>query len=57
MTSPAFGAPVVVFCYLDKTMGPGQWADAWMYLQTVMLLLRAEGLVRGSTMSPVRSVF
>lgn len=25
-------------------MGPGQWADAGMYLQTVMLLLRAEGL-------------
>jgi nitroreductase len=40
----AFGAPVVLFCYLDRTMGPGQWADAGMYLQTVMLLLRAEGL-------------
>jgi nitroreductase len=40
----AFGAPVVLFCYLDQTMGPGQWADAGMYLQTVMLLLRAEGL-------------
>lgn len=25
-------------------MGPGQWGDAGMYLQTVMLLLRAEGL-------------
>ena len=24
-------------------MGPGQWADAGMYLRTVMLLLRAEG--------------
>jgi nitroreductase len=42
--SEAFGAPVVLFCYLDRTMGPGQWADAGMYLQTVMLLLRAEGL-------------
>lgn len=40
----AFGAPVVMFCYLDRAMGPGQWADAGMYLQTVMLLLRAEGL-------------
>ncbi|MFE1949825.1 nitroreductase [Streptomyces sp. NPDC059524] len=40
----AFGAPVVLFCYLDRTMGPGQWADAGMYVQTVMLLLRAEGL-------------
>lgn len=40
----AFGAPVVLFCYLEPGMGPGQWADAGMYLQTVMLLLRAEGL-------------
>jgi hypothetical protein len=44
LNSEAFGAPVVLFCYLDQTMGPGQWADAGMYLQTVMLLLRAEGL-------------
>lgn len=44
LNSEAFGAPVVLFCYVDRTMGPGQWADAGMYLQTVMLLLRAEGL-------------
>jgi nitroreductase len=44
LNSQAFGAPVVLFCYVDRTMGPGQWADAGMYLQTVMLLLRAEGL-------------
>ncbi|NUP24398.1 MAG: nitroreductase [Streptomyces sp.] len=44
LNSAAFGAPVVLFCYLDRAMGPGQWADAGMYLQTVMLLLRAEGL-------------
>ncbi|MER5275367.1 nitroreductase [Streptomyces sp. NPDC002809] len=44
LNSEAFGAPAVLFCYLDRTMGPGQWADAGMYLQTVMLLLRAEGL-------------
>ncbi|MFE5216500.1 MULTISPECIES: nitroreductase [unclassified Streptomyces] len=44
LNSAAFGAPVVLFCYLDRTMGPGQWGDAGMYLQTVMLLLRAEGL-------------
>ncbi len=44
MNSAAFGAPVVLFCYLDGEMGPGQWGDAGMYLQTVMLLLRAEGL-------------
>jgi nitroreductase len=44
LNTAAFGAPVVIFCYLDPVLGPGQWADAGMYLQTVMLLLRAEGL-------------
>ncbi|HEY9329262.1 MAG TPA: nitroreductase [Streptomyces sp.] len=44
LNAQAFGAPVVLFCYLDRTMGPGQWADAGMHVQTVMLLLRAEGL-------------
>ncbi len=44
LNTDAFGAPVVLFCYLDPVMGPGQWADAGMYLQTVLLLLRAEGL-------------
>ena len=44
LNSQAFGAPVVLFCYLDRAMGPGQWADAGMHLQTVLLLLRAEGL-------------
>lgn len=44
MNSAAFGAPVVLFCYVDRGMGSGQWGDAGMYLQTVMLLLRAEGL-------------
>lgn len=44
LNSAAFGAPVVLFCYLDRAMGPGQWGDAGMHLQTVMLLLRAEGL-------------
>ncbi|CCK31919.1 putative nitroreductase [Streptomyces davaonensis JCM 4913] len=44
LNSAAFGAPVVLFCYLDRDMGPGQWGDAGMFLQTVMLLLRAEGL-------------
>ncbi|OKJ00125.1 NADH dehydrogenase [Streptomyces sp. CB01249] len=44
LNAEAFGASVVLFCYLDRTMGPGQWADAGMYVQTIMLLLRAEGL-------------
>ena len=39
-----FGAPAALFCYLDRGMGSPQWADAGMYLQSVMLLLRAEGL-------------
>jgi len=39
-----FGAPAALFCYIDRDMGPAQWADVGMYLQTVMLLLRAEGL-------------
>ncbi|MBT1093510.1 nitroreductase [Streptomyces sp. Tu102] len=44
LNAEAFGAPVVLFCYLDRAMGQGQWGDAGMFLQTVMLLLRAEGL-------------
>jgi nitroreductase len=39
-----FGAPAALFCYIDGDMGLPQWADLGMYLQTVMLLLRAEGL-------------
>jgi nitroreductase len=39
-----FGAQAALFCYIDRDMGPAQWADIGMYLQTVMLLLRAEGL-------------
>jgi nitroreductase len=39
-----FGAPVGVFCYVDRRMGAAQWSDLGMFLQTVMLLLRREGL-------------
>ncbi|WP_328394573.1 nitroreductase [Nocardia sp. NBC_00416] len=39
-----FGASTALFCYLDRDVPPPQWADAGMYLQTVMLLLRSEGL-------------
>lgn len=39
-----FGAPAALFCYIDGELGRPQWADLGMYLQTVMLLLRAEGL-------------
>jgi nitroreductase len=39
-----FGAPAALFCYIDRDMDPPQWSDVGMFLQTVMLLLRAEGL-------------
>ena len=39
-----FGAPAGLFCYIDRDMGAPQWSDVGMYLQTVMLLLRTEGL-------------
>jgi nitroreductase len=39
-----FGAPTALFCYLDERMLPPQWMDAGIFLQSVMLLLRAEGL-------------
>ena len=39
-----FGAPAAVLCFVDRRMGPPQWADLGMYLQTVMLLLRERGL-------------
>jgi nitroreductase len=39
-----FGAPLAVFCCIDRTHGPPQWSDAGMFLQTLMLLLREAGL-------------
>lgn len=39
-----FGAPAALFCYIHRDMGLPQWSDVGMYLQTVMLVLRAEGL-------------
>jgi len=39
-----FGAPIGLFCAIDRRMGPPQWADLGMFLQTIMLLLREEGL-------------
>ena len=39
-----FDAPAALFCYVDRRMGPPQWSDLGMYLQTVMLLLREAGL-------------
>ena len=39
-----FDAPLALFCTVDRRMGRPQWSDLGMFLQTVMLLLRAEGL-------------
>jgi nitroreductase len=39
-----FGAPAALFCFIDRNMSRPQWSDVGMFLQTVMLLLRAEGL-------------
>lgn len=40
----AFGAPVLMLVHTPRYMGPPQWADIGMWLQTVALLLREEGL-------------
>lgn len=39
-----FGAPVGIFLSVDRRMGPPQWADLGIYLQTVMLLAVEQGL-------------
>ncbi len=39
-----FGAPVGLFFTLDRRMGPPQWCDLGMYMQTLMLLAVEAGL-------------
>jgi nitroreductase len=39
-----FGAPVGLIVTMDKQMQEGQWSDLGMFLQSVMLLAREEGL-------------
>jgi nitroreductase len=39
-----FDAPAAVFCFVDRGMGPPQWSDLGMFLQTFMLLAREAGL-------------
>jgi nitroreductase len=39
-----FGAPVGLFFSLDRKLGPPQWADMGMFMQTVMLLAVERGL-------------
>ena len=40
----AFDAPILMLVHTPRYMGPPQWSDIGMWLQTVMLLLREEGL-------------
>lgn len=40
----SFGAPAVLLCHFPKMMKEPQWSDVGMWLQTIMLLLRGEGL-------------
>ena len=39
-----FGAPVGLFFCLDRKVGPPQWSDVGMYMQTFMLLAAEQGL-------------
>ena len=39
-----FGAPCAFFCYVARQMGPPQWSDLGMFLQTFMLLAKEAGL-------------
>lgn len=38
-----FGAPAAIFCFIDRSMGPPQWSDLGMFLQTFMLLAEEAG--------------
>jgi len=40
----SFDAPAVLLVYFPRVMGPPQWSDVGMWLQSVMLLLREAGL-------------
>lgn len=40
----SFDAPAVMFIYFPRLMKEAQWSDTGMWLQTVALLLREEGL-------------
>ena len=39
-----FGAPAGLFCFVDRIMGPPQWSDLGMFLQTAMLLFQERGV-------------
>lgn len=39
-----FGAPAALFCFIDRGLGPPQWSDLGMFLQTFMLLAQEAGV-------------
>jgi len=39
-----FGAPAAFFCFIEERMGPPQWSDLGMFLQTFMLLAQEAGI-------------
>lgn len=39
-----FGAPAALFCFVDRRLGPPQWSDLGMFLQTFMLLAQEAGI-------------
>ena len=39
-----FDAPVGMFFCIDRRLGPPQWSDLGMYMQTLMLLATERGL-------------
>ncbi len=39
-----FGAPAALFCFIDRGLGPPQWSDLGMFLQTFMLLAQEAGI-------------
>lgn len=40
----SFGAPALLLTYFPRFMGPPQWSDIGMWMQSIMLLLREAGL-------------
>src|SRR3546814_18453923 len=44
MNLRCFGAPVALFFCLDRRVGPRQWADLGMFVQTLMLAALSRGL-------------
>lgn len=39
-----FGAPVGLFFFIEKKMGPPQWSDLGMFMQSLMLVAKESGM-------------